>query len=69
MQIVNKTVRITSEAEYYELEEDHFGMCTACGEEHNCCEPDASSYTCEACGKNTVEGLANLLMLGLVIYE
>lgn len=66
MQIIDKVVYLDSMEEYIELEEDHFGMCLACGEEHNNCEPDASGYICDACGAERVEGIANLLMLGRV---
>lgn len=69
MEIVNKIVHIKNDEEFYDLEEDHFGMCLACGKEHYNCEPDASKYTCKMCGERKVEGLANLLMLGMVEYE
>ena len=66
MEIINKRVYIKDEEEYHDLEEDHFGMCLACGEEHYNCEPDASGYTCEMCSEKKVEGMANLLMMGRI---
>jgi len=66
MTIIDKIVHIKDEEEFHDLEEDHFGMCLACGEEHYNCEPDASCYVCEMCGERKVEGLANLLMMGKV---
>jgi hypothetical protein len=59
-------VILSSDEEFYDLEESHFGLCIACGEENYNCEPDASSYICEMCGERKVEGLANLLMMGRV---
>jgi PhoPQ-activated pathogenicity-related protein len=65
--IVPKYIILDSVDEFYDLEEQHFGMCTVCGEEHYNCEPDASGYTCDACGSKSVEGISSLLMMGRVI--
>lgn len=54
--------------EYLELEEQYFGLCLNCGEESNCCEPDAQNYTCEICGQRKVYGTANLLMMNRFIF-
>ena len=43
-------------------EDDNTGICTECGEEQSCVEPDARGYTCECCGKPTVIGVAELLL-------
>jgi hypothetical protein len=37
------------------------GLCKACGEEQEGCEPDARNYTCEACGEAQVFGAEDLL--------
>lgn len=42
-------------------QDDHIGFCTACGEEADGCEPDASEYECAECGAHAVEGAENLL--------
>ena len=41
------------------------GWCISCGEQHDCIEPDARGYTCEACGKPTVYGAEEILIGGL----
>jgi hypothetical protein len=45
-------------------EDEGLGFCTACGAERECCEPDAREYECEECGKSTVYGAAELLLMG-----
>jgi len=55
-----------SEEEYENYEEEMVGLCLACGEERECCEPDASEYKCEECGKRKVYGVPNLLIMGVV---
>lgn len=37
------------------------GICIACGEDADDCEPDAREYKCEACGERKVYGAAELL--------
>lgn len=37
------------------------GICKACGNEQEGCEPDARNYECESCGKNQVFGVEELL--------
>ena len=41
------------------------GWCISCGEQHDCIEPDARRYTCEACGKSSVYGAEEILIGGL----
>lgn len=41
------------------------GWCIACGEHHDCIEPDACRYTCEACGKAAVYGAEEIIIGGL----
>jgi hypothetical protein len=53
-----------TEEEYLSYEEEMVGLCQACGEERDSCEPDASEYECEVCGKRQVYGVPNLLIMG-----
>lgn len=52
--------------EYEQLRDEYIGICLSCGEERDCCEPDAANYECENCGKNRVFGMENLLIMGYV---
>lgn len=45
---------------------DNIGFCTKCGAEHEGIEQDASEYTCEECGEDTVFGACEILLRGLV---
>jgi len=45
--------------------DDGRGFCTACGEEHYSCEPDARQYECHYCGLKSVYGAAEILLMGL----
>jgi hypothetical protein len=38
------------------------GICVACGEDAEGCEPDARNYECESCGERQVFGAEELLM-------
>ena len=42
------------------------GFCLACGARRDCCEPDARKYECEECGKHTVYGAQEIVLMGLV---
>lgn len=42
---------------------DNSGFCTACGAEHDNCEPDACNYECEECGEDLVFGASELLLM------
>jgi len=58
---------ITAERVCAVVEETMFGLattgiCTACGEEQEGCEPDAREYVCESCGKPAVYGAEELLL-------
>lgn len=45
------------------------GICVACGEDDDNCEPDAHEYLCESCGAKAVYGVEELLiMLGEVWF-
>ena len=57
----------TISLEFFEDNQDaNIGICTDCGEERECCEPDARNYKCESCGAYSVFGLEELLVMGLV---
>lgn len=55
---------VVTEEELSEL--DATGFCVACGAEALGVEPDARQYACEGCGEQTVYGLEELLLMGLV---
>jgi hypothetical protein len=42
------------------------GFCLACRAERDCCEPDARKYECEECGRKTVYGAEEILLMGYV---
>ena len=39
------------------------GLCLACGEAQEGCEPDARRYRCEACGERKVYGAEEALLI------
>lgn len=43
--------------------DNNMGICIACGEDRDGCEPDATEYTCEVCGKKKVYGAEELLFM------
>lgn len=43
--------------------DDNIGFCIDCGEEHDGIEPDARHYECENCGKHSVYGVEELLIM------
>jgi hypothetical protein len=55
--------------EYYELEDNCFGLCFNCGMDHYNCEPDAKRYYCDNCGEGKVYGLVALLEVGKITFE
>ena len=55
--------RIIEAVERYNGSLDNPGICIACGEDADGCEPDAREYTCEACGENQVYGAEELMMM------
>lgn len=42
---------------------DNPGICLACGEEADGCEPDARNYLCEACNEKQVFGAQEILFM------
>lgn len=46
--------------------EAYLGFCIECGEERECCEPDAREYHCDNCETDTVYGAEELIVMGRV---
>ncbi len=46
-----------------ERELENPGFCVACGADADGCEPDARGYECEECGKPSVYGAEELLIM------
>ena len=65
---VVRTIKMT-ESDYAWGAENSVGYCLACGEEHDCCEPDAAKYTCPHCNRDEVYGLELLMIMGLVEFR
>jgi Zn finger protein HypA/HybF involved in hydrogenase expression len=53
--------------EIQEAENENSGYCIACGYFQSGVEPDAERYECEDCGKFTVYGTDNLILMGRVM--
>ena len=45
------------------------GWCLTCGELVDGVEPDARKYMCGCCGKKSIYGLEELLMMGILQIE
>lgn len=46
------------------------GICLACGEERDGCEPDAREYTCDNCNESQVYGAEEILgMISTVEFK
>lgn len=39
------------------------GICIACGEDAEGCEPDARKYECDCCGEHAVYGAEELMLI------
>lgn len=55
--------RIMPLAEQQMFGTDDTGVCLACGEERDGCEPDAENYECYACGQFRVMGVSELMIM------
>lgn len=55
-----------TESQYHAECYDHAGYCTSCKQLSYGHEPDARGQECELCGENTVTGLEEAAMDGLV---
>ncbi len=58
---------IMDEDEYHELNRNYTGLCTACGAERDCTEPDAERYDCEECERPTVYGVEQLMLMDRIV--
>lgn len=62
--------RKLSESDFQTLSEEYAGICIECGEiQDSGVEPDAHGYECNSCGKSSVYGLEEALLLGYVEIE
>lgn len=57
--------RLTELAKQAMFGSDNPGICAACGEEQDGCEPDARNYHCENCGQSEVYGVEELALMVL----
>lgn len=46
---------------------DNPGICLACGEDAEGCEPDARGYECECCERRAVYGATEILLCGYYV--
>ena len=53
-----------TEQEFVDLKENNGGVCLACTERADGCEPDARNYRCDFCDKKQVFGVEELLIMG-----
>jgi len=60
---------IMDESEYHELNNNYIGLCTACGAERYCTEPDAEKYDCEECERPAAYGVEQLMLMGRIVLE
>lgn len=51
-----------------ELESGITGWCLACGTTQHGVEPDARQYRCQSCTRDTVYGLEELALMGLLAF-
>jgi hypothetical protein len=65
---LKKALSMTSK-EYRVRTEEYEGICLKCGESRYQCEPDAEQYECESCGKNTVYGIEQLMIMGRIFLN
>lgn len=56
--------RVMGAIERRNLTLDNPGLCLACGNEQEGCEPDAQGYECEACGERQVYAPEELMIEG-----
>ena len=52
--------------QFEEAQENNEGFCVDCGAMRDCCEPDARNYRCDECGRMSVFGAEECLIMGLV---
>ena len=59
-EILDKAIRLCEEAM---TTLSNPGICLACGEDQEGCEPDARNYECESCGEHKVFGAEEVVMM------
>ena len=59
-EILDRAIRLCEESE---TTLSNPGICLACGEEADGCEPDARNYECECCGAMKVFGAQEIIMM------
>lgn len=55
--------RVISTVERNNSSCENTGICLACGEDQDSCEPDARRYECECCGAKAVYGAEECLFM------
>jgi hypothetical protein len=56
--------------EFQDMCDESQGFCTTCQEfTRDCCEPDAENYDCPECGRLTVYGAEQAMIMGLLTVE
>lgn len=55
--------RVISTVERNNSRCENTGICLACGEDQDGCEPDARKYECECCGEKAVYGAEECLFI------
>lgn len=61
---IRETRELPTEAAWLEHRDSYIGLCAACGEERDMCEPDARAYPCESCHERAVFGAESYLTEG-----
>jgi hypothetical protein len=60
---------LLSPSEFAAACESYDGICVECKEITNSgVEPDARAYECESCGRRTVYGMEEALLMGLIAF-
>jgi hypothetical protein len=58
---------VCESSEAWCLDDTLTGVCIKCGDvSEGQCEPDASNYICTECGRSSVYGFSNLVLMGFV---
>lgn len=60
----SEKIWLCTEDEYHFLERESLGVCLACGNTQDGCEPDARKHKCEACGEKKVYGAEEAVVMG-----
>ena len=67
---MNVKTHKVSENDYNDAVESHMGFCISCQDfTRDSTEPDAESYGCPECEKNSVMGAENALICGFIEFS